>query len=262
MTGSGKTTFACSIGELADLAGVTVRTLHHYDRIGLLRPGHRTAAGYRSYTESDADRLAQVLGYRELGFSLESIRSILDEPSPDHGRHLLRQRSLLTERIERLRRIVAAIDTTVEAQTMGTTGLSPAEKLAVFGDFDPDDYAEEVERCWGDTDAYRESAARTKSYTEDNWHAIKAQGSAVTNTLAQVMSAGLPATSVEAMNAAEQARQHISRWFYDCPVEVHRNLGDMYVADERFTASYEKVAPGLAAYVRDAIHANADRTAT
>jgi len=78
----------------------------------------------------------------------------------------------------------------------------------------------------------------------------------------QTLAARLPATSVEAMDAAEQARQHITRWFYDCPVDMHRNLGDMYVADERFTATYEKVAPGLAAYVRDAIHANADRTAT
>ena len=89
--------------------------------------------------------------------------------------------------------------------------------------------------------------------------AIKAEGEAATNALVAAMQAGLPATSSEAMDAAEQARQHISRWFYDCPVEMHRHLGDMYVADERFTATYEKSAPGLALYVRDAIHANADR---
>lgn len=248
-----------SIGELADLAGVTVRTLHHYDRIGLLRPGQRTAAGYRSYTEADADRLARVLGYRELGFGLESIRAILDEPDTDPREHLRRQRRLLGERIDRLRRILSAIDTTLEAQTMGSTGLTPAEKLEVFGDFDPDEHEAEVQQRWGDTDAYRQSAARTKNYSKQDWQTIKAEAETSTNALVAAMAAGLPATSTEAMDAAEQSRQHISKWFYDCPVEMHRNLGDMYVADERFTATYEQSAPGLAQYVHDAIHANADR---
>ncbi|MGI8627465.1 MAG: MerR family transcriptional regulator [Geodermatophilaceae bacterium] len=248
-----------SIGELADLAGVTVRTLHHYDRIGLLRPGQRTAAGYRSYTEADADRLARVLGYRELGFGLATIRAILDEPDTDPQAHLHRQRRLLSERIDRLRRIVSVIDTTLEAQTMGSTGLTPAEKLEVFGDFDPDEHEEEVQQRWGDTDAYRQSAARTKKYTKQDWQTIKAEGEASTNALVAAMTAGLPATSTQAMDGAEQARQHISRWFYDSPAEMHRNLADMYVADERFTATYERIAPGLAQYVHDAIHANADR---
>ncbi|MDQ4036941.1 MAG: MerR family transcriptional regulator [Actinomycetota bacterium] len=248
-----------SIGELADLAGVTVRTLHHYDRIGLLRPSQRTAAGYRCYTEADADRLAQILGYRELGFGLDAIRAVLDEPDIDLRAHLLRQRSLLSERIERLRRIVSAIDTTLEAHIMGTTGLTPAEKLEVFGDFDPDEHADEVQQRWGDTHAYRQSAARTKKYTKQDWQTIKAEGEAATNMLVAAMKAGLSATSSEAMDGAEQARQHISRWFYDCPVEMHRILADLYLADERFTATYEKIAPGLTQYVFDAIHANADR---
>ena len=247
-----------SIGELAQLAGVTVRALHHYDHIGLVRPSQRTLAGYRCYRSADADRLAQVLGYRELGFGLDSIRAILDEPDTDPYEHLHRQRSLLNDRITRLRRIVAAIDTTLEAQTMGTTGLTPAEKLEVFGDFDPDEQEEEVQLRWGDTDAYRQSAARTKKYTKQDWLTIKAEGQASTNALA-AMTADLGATSTEAMDGAEQARQHISRWFYDCPVQMHRHLGDMYLADERFTATYEEIAPGLAQYVHDAIDANADR---
>jgi len=256
------TTFGCSIGELADLAGVTVRTLHHYDRIGLLHPGHRTAAGYRSYTEADADRLARVLGYRELGFGLDAIRRILDEPDADPREHLIRQRRLLGERIDRLRRIVAALDTTLEAQTMGTTGLTPAEKLEVFGDFDPGAYTEEVEERWGDTDAYQQSADRTKRYSKADWAEVAAEGEAIMAGFAAAQSAGLPATSTQAMDAAEAARLQITRRFYDLSPEMHRKLGDMYVADERFTATYEKVAPGLAGYVRDAIHANADRVTT
>jgi len=253
------TMFGFSIGELADLAEVTVRTLHHYDQIGLVRPGQRTPAGYRCYTEEDADRLAKVLGYRELGFGLDAIRAILDDPHTDPRQHLRRQRSLLNERIERLHRIVTAIDTTLEAQTMGTTGLTPAEKLEVFGDFDPDEYQEEVEQRWGETDAYRQSAARTKSYTKADWVEIKAEGDAVMQAFAEAQAAGLPASSDEAMAAAEAARLQITRRFYDLSHEMHRNLGEMYVTDERFAATYEKVAPGLAAYVRDAIQANADR---
>ncbi len=256
------TTLGFSIGELADLAGVTVRTLHHYDRIGLLRPGHRSAAGYRSYTEADADRLARVLGYRELGFGLDAIRRILDEPDADPREHLIRQRRLLGERIDRLRRIVTAIEATLEAQTMGTTGLTPAEKLEVFGDFDPDAYTDEVEERWGDTDAYKQSANRTRRYSKADWAEVAEEGEAIMAGFAAAQSAGLPATSKQAMDAAETARLQITRRFYDLSHEMHRKLGDMYVADERFTATYEKVAPGLAGYVRDAIHANADRAAT
>ncbi len=248
-----------SIGELADLAGVTVRTLHHYDRIGLVRPGLRTAAGYRRYTDEDADRLAQVLGYRELGFALVAIRDILDGRDTDPLDHFRRQRGLLTERIERLRRIVASIDTTLEAQKMGTTGLTPAEKLEVFGDFDPDEHAAEAQERWGDTDAYKQSASRTKNYTKADWEEIKAEGEAIMAAYAAALAAGLPPTSPEAMDAAEAAREQITRRFYDLPHEMHRNLGDMYVADERFAANYENVATGLAQYVRDSIHANADR---
>ncbi|MDQ3733275.1 MAG: MerR family transcriptional regulator [Actinomycetota bacterium] len=248
-----------SIGELADLAGVTVRTLHHYDRIGLVRPGLRTAAGYRRYSDEDADRLARVLGYRELGFALVAIRDILDDPDTDPMEHLRRQRRKLAERIERLRRIVASIDTTLEAQAMGTTGLTPAEKLEVFGDFDPDEYAEEVEQRWGQTDGYKQSAARTKNYTKADWLEIKAEGEEIMAAFAAAMAAGLPASSPEAMDAAEAAREQINRRYYDLSHAVHRNLGDMYIADERFTATYETVATGLAQYVRDAIHANADR---
>lgn len=252
-------TLGFSIGELAALARVTVRTLHHYDRIGLVRPGLRTAAGYRCYTDEDAERLAQVLGYRELGFALGEIRTILDEPGTDPLEHLRRQRGLLSERMERLRRIVTSIDTRLEAENMGTTRLTPAEKLEVFGDFDPDENAEEAQQRWGETDGYKQSAARNKNYTKADWGEIKAESQAIMDAFAAAQADGLPATSPEAMDAAEAAREQINRRYYDLSHEVHRNLGDMYIADERFTATYEKVAPGLAQYVRDAIQANADR---
>jgi MerR family transcriptional regulator, thiopeptide resistance regulator len=156
-----------SVGDTAALAGVTVRTLHHYDRIGLLSPSERTPAGYRRYAPSDLDRLHQVLVYRELGFPLEEIATLLDDPAADPVAHLRRQLALLRDRLDRTRAMVAAVEKEMEARTMGIS-LTPEERFEVFGDSDPSQYDAEVEERWGETDAYRESRRRTSSYTKDD----------------------------------------------------------------------------------------------
>ncbi len=140
--------------------------------------------------------------------------------------------------------------------------LNPEEMFEVFGDFDPTEHEAEVQERWGDTDAYRESRRRTTSYTTEDWVRIKTDQEEVEMRLLLAMQAGHGPTSTEAMDAAEAHRANISRWFYDCDYAVHRGLADMYVADPRFTASYDQRAPGLAAFVHDAIHANANRSAT
>lgn len=137
--------------------------------------------------------------------------------------------------------------------------LTPEERLEVFGDFDPDEHRAEVEERWGEADAYRQSARRMKRYTSADWERIKAEGQAVNERLVAALEAGRPADGDEAMDAAEEHRQQISRWFYDCPVQMHVGLGEMYLADPRFTAHYEGIAPGLAQYLHDAIRANAAR---
>jgi DNA-binding transcriptional MerR regulator len=247
-----------TVGEVARLAGITVRTLHHYDEVGLLSPSGRTASGYRRYDHSDLVRLQRILGYRELGFGLDEIAAILDDPIVDPLHHLRRQHALLTDRVGRLHQQLTAIEKTMEARQMGIQ-LSPEEMFEVFGDHDPTADAAEAERRWGDTDAYRESHRRTSSYTKDDWLRIKAESDQVKHDLLRARRSGRPPTSAEAMAAAEAHREHISRWFYGLDCLMHRGLGDMYVADPRFTAHYDALAPGLAAYARDAIHANADR---
>ena len=247
-----------NVGEVAALAGVTVRTLHHYDRIGLLSPSERTPAGYRRYTPSDLDRLHQVLVYRELGFPLEEIATLLDDPAADPLAHLRRQLALLRDRLDRTRAMVAAVEKEMEAHTMGIS-LTPEERFEVFGEHDPSQYDAEVEQRWGETDAYRESRRRTSSYTKDDWLRIKAEGADVERRFAEALRSGVAADSEQAMDVAEEHRQHISRWFYDCPPEMHAGLGRMYVEDERFTAHYEQIAPGLAQYVSTAVQANAAR---
>jgi DNA-binding transcriptional MerR regulator len=254
------------VGEVSRLAGVTVRTLHHYDAIGLLRPSRRTPAGYRQYDSADLVRLQRILAYRELGFGLDDVGRLLDAPHEvGDGPHadlalLRRQRDLVAERIERLREVLAAVETTMEARTMGIE-LTPQEIFEVFGDEDPAQYADEAAERWRGTDAYEQSQQRARSYGKADWQAMKAAQDATAAAYAAVMAAGLPPDSTEAMDAAEGHRLMITRWFYDCDAEMHRGLGDLYVADARFTAYYGRTAPGLARWVRDAVHANADRVA-
>ena len=227
-----------TVGRVADLSGVTIRTLHHYDEVGLLSPGGRSAAGYRIYEDRDLERLQRILFYRELGFTLGEISTIVDDPRTDTLGHLRRQRGLLNERIERLSAMVDAIDYEMEARTMEIP-LTPEERLEVFGEFRPEDYAEEAEERWGGTEAYKESQRRVSSYDKEDWQRLKAEEEEIRARLTAALDAGLAPDSEEAMAAAEAHRRHISRWFYECGYEIHRGLTEMYVSDERFRSNYD-----------------------
>jgi DNA-binding transcriptional MerR regulator len=246
-----------TVGRVAELAGVTVRTLHHYDEVGLLVPHGRTEAGYRQYDDADLQRLQHILYHRELGFALDRIAALLDDPDADANTHLHEQRQLIADRIERLQSMLNAVDYAQEAARMNVR-LTPEERFELFGKFDPANHGAEIDERWGDTDAFREARRRTTRYTKADWQQLVAQSAEINARLAAVMQAGRPATSVEAMDAADAHRAHISRWFYDCTHE-HRGLGELYVADERFGATYEAVTPGLTQYMHDAIEANAAR---
>jgi DNA-binding transcriptional MerR regulator len=247
-----------SVGKVASMAGVTIKTLHHYDEIRLLSPRGRSQAGYRIYGESDLQRLQQILFYRELGLALDEIATILDDPRTDAVGHLRRQRRLLTERIERLHEMVAAIDNEMEAREMDIR-LTPEERLEVFGDFEPENHKEEVERRWGITEAYRQSRRRAAGYTKEEWVRMKAEQEEVEKNLAAASESGAAPESEQAMDAAEAHRRHIDRWFYDCGYEIHRGLGEMYVSDDRFRAHYDDLSPGLSEFIRDAAYANSER---
>jgi MerR family transcriptional regulator, thiopeptide resistance regulator len=132
------------------------------------------------------------------------------------------------------------------------------QEQAMFEGFDPAEYGEEVRERWGHTDAYRESTRRVAAYGEVDWREIRAEWDAIVTELAAAMAAGEPAGGERATAAAERHRQHITRWFYECPPAMHKGLGEMSAADPRFARNYDKVAPGLAEYVRDAFVANAD----
>lgn len=242
-----------TVGDVARVAGVTVRTLHHYDAVGLVSPSGRSPAGYRLYDEADLDRLHAVLGYRELGFGLDDIASLLSGGA-DPLTHLTRQRDLVRARIDQLTRLLGALETTMEAQMSGLR-LTPEEKFEVFGGHDPEEHADEARDRWGDTDAYRQSAQRTAQYGKDDWLRIKAEAEAVTQRFADLLAAGAPADGPEAAAAVRAHREHISRWFYDLSPQMQRGLAAMYVEDDRFRRTYDDRAPGLAQYVHDAVMA-------
>jgi DNA-binding transcriptional MerR regulator len=245
-----------TVGTAARLGGVTIRTLHHYERIGLLIPSSRSSAGYRLYSESDLDRLTRILYYRELGFALEDIAALLDGTG-NVAEHLERQHKLLTERLRRLQAMVASIDREMEAMMTGND-LTPEDKLEIFGaDYDPS-WEDEAEQRWGNTEAWKQSQARTKRFSKDDWRRLKADADAFNARLVQAYTSGAAPDSEQAMALAEDHRAGIEQ-FYDCSYAMHRGLADMYLADERFTRTYEDLAPGLAQWVHDAIHANADR---
>jgi DNA-binding transcriptional MerR regulator len=247
-----------AVGDVARIARVSVRTLHHYDTLGILRPAGREDNGYRWYVREDLERLQRILAYRELGFELAAIGELLDDPATDRLEHLRRQATLLDARMERLQKMRSSLYKTMEALQMGID-LDPKEMFEVFGEFDPTEHAAEAEERWGDTDAYRQSRERTKRYDKDQWQRIAQTSDAIEARFAAALAAGEPPDGSVAMDAAEAHRQHIGRWFYDCSSAMHVGLADMYEADPRFTKHYEDRAPGLARYVAAAIRANADR---
>ncbi|MDT5007715.1 MAG: MerR family transcriptional regulator, thiopeptide resistance regulator [Mycobacterium sp.] len=219
---------AKTVGAVATLTGVSVRTLHHYDDIGLVVPSVRTPAGYRGYTDADLERLQLVLTYRAAGLPLDEIRALLDDADADVVANLQRQHALLTEQANRLQDTIKAAE------------------------------AAEAQARWGDTDAWKQSQQRTARLTEDDWARVRADGTALLDALAESKRAGVAPGSPRADELAARHRASIEQ-FYDCNDDMQRCLVQMYLADERFTRYYDDVEPGLAQYVHDIVVASIDR---
>jgi len=243
---------AKTVGAVATLTGVSVRTLHHYDHVGLVVPSVRTPAGYRGYTDADIERLHLVLVYRAVGLPLDEIRTLLDDETADVVEHLRRQRELLLQEAERLEHTIKAVEELMNAHRDGIQ-LTAEEQVEIFGTtaFN-EEYAAEAEQRWGDTDAWKQSQQRVSRLSKQDWIDIKAEGDALLAALADAKRNGVQAGSAEADELAARHRASIER-FYDCGDEMHRGLAEMYVADERFTRYYDDAEPGLAQFVHDII---------
>lgn len=246
-----------TVGAAARLVGVSVRALHHYDEIGLVEPTGRTSVGYRTYSARDIERLYQVLTYRELGFPLEQIKRLLDDPAVDTMGHLRRQRELLDGQIDRLHQMAAAIDRMMEARTMKIQ-LTPEEQREIFGDkWLGDEYAAEAEHRWGNTEAWKQSQQRAAQLSKDEWREIKAETDAFDKAIIDALTRGVRPGSSEANALAERHRAAIGH-FSDCDYALQMKIAQTYVDDPRLKAYYEGMAPGLAQFLHQVIIANAD----
>nr|WP_312870887.1 MerR family transcriptional regulator [Gordonia asplenii] len=251
-----KTDSARTVGDVAKLTGVSVRTLHHYDEIGLVVPSRRTSVGYRLYADDDVERLLQALTYRELGFPLEQISTLLDDPSADALTHLQQQHDLLRQRIGHLQHMVVAVEKMMNSKKSGIN-LTSDEQAEIFGtDWPGEEYAAEAHERWGQTDAWKQSRERSSTRTKADWQRIKNDGDALLTRMADAFRSGVRPGSPEAGEIAEAHRQSINE-HYDCSHAMQWCLAQMYVSDERFTRYYDDRAPGLAQWLLDVVAADA-----
>jgi DNA-binding transcriptional MerR regulator len=251
------------VSDVSELAGVSVRTLHHYDDLGLLVPRGRTDAGYRLYDDEDLLRLQQILLGRELGLSLEEIRHSLDDPQFDRKRALLAQRAELLARAKQTDAMLRAVDAALrhlDQQANAPLQQGDAMDLKqIFDGFEPSEHEEEAEQRWGDTDAFAESKKRTQRYTKEDWQRLAAEQAALYGDAFAALQAGQSPADPEVMALAEGHRQLIDRWFYPCHHAMHRGLADMYEQDSRFAGNIDKYGAGLTPFLAAAIRENAKR---
>lgn len=245
-----------TINKIAQIAGVTLRTLRYYDKIGLLAPSARSVAGYRLYSDEDVEKLQQILFFRELDFSLSRIRQIISNPDFDRRKALTAQVEFLEKRAKRYTMLSELARTTLQ----NLEGGIKMDNSELFKAFDYDkmmedqkQYEDEVKERWGDSEAYKISASRTSGYTKKDWEKINAAGEENIRELIACFNEKTAYDDPRMIKVCDNARRHISTYFYPCSLEMFSGLGSMYVADERFTAHYDKFAPGLAAYYNEAI---------
>ncbi|WP_017589455.1 MerR family transcriptional regulator [Nocardiopsis ganjiahuensis] len=246
---------AMTVGAVASLVGVTVRTLHHWDEIGLAVPSGRTAAGYRLYTAPDIARIHRVLVYRELGVSLEETARLLDADADEAAESLLHQRDRLRERIRRLERMADSLDRMVEARQEGVL-LSAEEQVEIFGENWQPSWAAGARERWGDTAQWAQFAERAAERTAEDWQRIAESVEALNADLSEALRAGVEPGSERADVLAERHRASMGAYF-DCTHSMQVIIGRMNVDDPAFRANYDSIEPGLAVWLRDAIDANA-----
>ncbi|WP_040206425.1 MerR family transcriptional regulator [Neobacillus jeddahensis] len=244
-----------TVQKLANLAGVSTRTLRYYDEIGILKPARINSSGYRIYGQEEVDRLQQILFYRELGVDLHRIKLIVTAPSFDGAAALKEHREKLLEKKEQLELLISNVEKTI-ALTEGRMKMSNKEKFEGFKKKMIEDnekkYGKEIREKYG-KDTVEKSNAKLQNMTEAQYKEVTKLAEQVTETLAEAFKTGDPAGEL-AQKAADLHKQWLCYYWHEYSKESHAGLGQMYVDDERFTAYYDKEQPGTAAFLRDAIY--------
>ena len=236
-----------SIGSLSKLSGVSIRALHHYDQIGLLQPSEVAASGYRYYDDAAIERLWQIMFYRELEFPLTEISRILSSPAFDKTRALTEHRNLLTQKRARLDRLIELVSSAMKGET--TMEFKPFDNSEF--EAQRSQYAEEAKARWGNTEAYRESAKRAASWTEADKAHLQKESEEIFAGFAALVGTDPADASVQEL--VQRWKAFISESYYNCTNEILAGLGQMYIADERFTKNLDQFGAGTAKLMSDAI---------
>lgn len=244
-----------TVQKLAQLAGVSSRTLRYYDEIGILKPARINSSGYRIYGQREVDRLQQILFYRELGVNLETIKDIMTSPSYDGAKALKEHRAQLLEKRKQLDLLISNVEKTI-ASTEGRINMSNKEKFEGFKkkmvEENEQKYGKEIREKYGE-ETVNKSNAKLMNMSEADYEAVTKLEAQVKATLAEAFKTGDPASEL-AQKAADLHKQWLTYYWTEYSEAAHAGLADMYVGDERFTAYYDKEQSGTAEFLRDAIH--------
>ncbi len=241
--------------EFADLIGVSVRTLHYYDEIGLLRPGHvDVQTGYRYYDEVSLERMQQILFYRELDFPLKTILRIVSLPSYDKQKALRDQKQFLKLKKERLERLICALEEAERGETINMSIFDNKELEAKR-----EEYAKEAEARWGQTETYAENKKKTAAYSKEKWNQLQEGMSDLIRKFGVALTQGASPQDEEVQTLVQQWKDFISFNYYTCTNEILAGLGQMYVADERFMRNMDREQEGTAQFMSEAIKAYCEK---
>ncbi len=237
-----------SISEMAKLSGVSVRTLHYYDEIGLLAPSEIVAdTGYRYYNEKSMEQLQQILFYRELDFPLKDIEKIMTASEYNKEDALLKQRELLKLKRKRLDKLIHLLDASLKGET--TMSFEEFETKEI--DTAKAAYVREVKERWGNTDAYAQSRKKTSGYSKEDWKKVSEGMDELLKRFSEQIGNDPASDSIQKLVIEWQ--NYINDTYYDCTKEILAGLGQMYVADERFTKNMDKFGVGTTQLISDAI---------
>lgn len=243
-----------TVQSLGRLAGVSTRTLRYYDEIGLLKPARINSSGYRIYGEKEVNRLQQIMFYRELDMPLEEIKEILSSPDFDALSALKHHEEKLINKRRQLDMLISTVNKTIMA-TEGRTTMSNKEKFQGFKDRLIEDnekkYGKEIREKYGE-ETVEKSNKLFKNMTEDNYAKMEALGEEIIATLKEAYAIGDPAGEL-AQKVADMHRQWLGFTWPSYSKEAHAGLAEMYVADQRFTAYYDRACEGATKFLRDAI---------
>ncbi|HEX7056483.1 MAG TPA: MerR family transcriptional regulator [Bacilli bacterium] len=243
-----------TVQKLGQMAGISTRTLRYYDEIGILKPARINSSGYRIYGKAEVDRLQQILFYRELGVSLDQIKTILADPAFDKVKALRAHREQLLDKRRQLDLLLANVEKTI-ALNEGRMAMSDEEKFAGFKQRmlaeNERKYGKEIREKYGE-DAVNQSNNKLKNMTKEQHSEVTRLTSEVKSALAEAFKTGDPAGQL-AQKAAELHKQWLTYFWSDYSKEAHANLAQMYVDDERFRAYYDEGQPGMAQFLCDAI---------